>query len=1176
MKRSQYRCRPLAPPRTSPQHTASGPRRSHPLLPWMLGAAMLMAPRSVLAREVAEPAQALPTMAEVDVVVAGGGAGGVAAAVAAARGGARVFLVEPRHYLGEDLCSTYRLWSEPSDPAASALAKRLLQSDDRRLPPASRLPFAYAAQAPSAAAHPDTRPPSLLRDGRWGSASAQSVQYDTNVVIDIDLGKTEDIRKLHVMAYQRPGDFAVGLIQVSALQPGQSWRPLGQFPNPMLERGGFESGAVDLAFPIEGRFQKLRVDLRIAPDARRILLGEIIVEGPPPAAPAPAADTPQPVTPMQIKRGLEQALLDAGVMFLYECFPTDVLRDSGGRLAGLVIANRSGRQAISARAIIDATPLAAVARMAGAPVEAAPGAIVQFERIVVGGEPRSDRQQEIRSRASPIQIVDAQGRVHSVHEYLFRWPWKGAADAAVAEYEQQARDLTWTSEVVDGAESLFFVPPEFVHGVRPHRGGWPGASRIDLGAFQARGLPELYILNGCADLDRDSAARLLRPGVLADLGERLGPAAARSAQQRQTLRDVRLPARPVRDPVHGAIREVAAERNPRTQSLGRIPAEERGLPVLAEYDVVVVGGGTGGAPAAIAAGRQGARVLLVEYLHQLGGVGTVGLISSYYHGNRVGFTREVDQGVARLTGPDAKPGTSWVPDVKAEWYRQAVRQAKVDLWFGVLGAGAVVDGDRVRGVVVATPLGRGAILARTVIDSTGNAGVAAAAGAPCTYTGAEDVAVQGTGLPPRALGARYTNTDYTFVDETDVLDIWRVTVQARAKYADAYDLGQLIDTRERRQIVGDAILSPMDMLIGRTHPDTVVIAKSNFDSHGYTVHPLFFLRPPDREDVMVRVPYRCLLPRGLDGILVTGLGISADRDAVPVIRMQADIQNQGYAAGVAAAMIARQGQSTRALDIKSLQKHLVAQGNLPESVLSEADSFPLPAEAIARAVERVGQDYQDLEVLLTQPDTALPLLRRAYATAEFAPARQIYSHILGMLGDATGLDTLIESVQSASWDKGWRYTGMGQFGASVSPLDSRIIALGRTRDPRALDPILDKARQLEPASEFSHFRAIALALESLGDRRAAPVLAALLQKPGVRGHASTSIQNALEKNPPSGTDNTTRNQALTELVLARALYRCGDHEGLGRAILEQYARDLHGHYARHAQAILEERLQRTP
>ena len=56
---------------------------------------------------------------------------------------------------------------------------------------------------------------------------------------------------------------------------------------------------------------------------------------------------------------------------------------------------------------------------------------------------------------------------------------------------------------------------------------------------------------------------------------------------------------------------------------------------------------------------------------------------------------------------------------------------------------------------------------------------------------------------------------------------------------------------------------------------------------------------------------------------------------------------------------------------------------------------------------------------------------------------------------------------------------MGQYGASVSPLDSLIIALGRTGDRRALKPIIEKVEQLDAGSEFSHCRAVAMALETL-------------------------------------------------------------------------------------------------
>ncbi|MCX6929890.1 MAG: hypothetical protein NT154_42760, partial [Verrucomicrobia bacterium] len=154
------------------------------------------------------------------------------------------------------------------------------------------------------------------------------------------------------------------------------------------------------------------------------------------------------------------------------------------------------------------------------------------------------------------------------------------------------------------------------------------------------------------------------------------------------------------------------------------------------------------------------------------------------------------------------------------------------------------------------------------------------------------------------------------------------------------------------------------------------------------------------------------------------------------------------------------------------------------------------------------------------------------------------------------------------WDPGWRYTGMGQFGPSMSPLDSLLIALGRTRSPVGLKPILDKVGQLNANSEFSHFRAIAMALETLAEKSAAQPLAELLRKPGLGGHAVTTIDAALAANLPSPTDTKVRNQALSELYLARALYRCGDYEGLGEKTLREYSRDLHGHYARHAKAVL--------
>ncbi|MGQ9589997.1 MAG: FAD-dependent oxidoreductase, partial [Planctomycetota bacterium] len=557
--------------------------------------------------------------------------------------------------------------------------------------------------------------------------------------------------------------------------------------------------------------------------------------------------------------------------------------------------------------------------------------------------------------------------------------------------------------------------------------------------------------------------------------------------------------------------------------------------------------------------REGARTLVVEYLYGLGGVGTQGAISKYYWGNRVGFS-------ATVPG-----GASWQIEERAEWWRRELARAGAEVWFGAIGCGAFVEGGRVAGVVVAGPWGRGVILARAVVDATGNADIAAAAGSATQYTDAEDVAVQGAGLPPRELGASYTNTDFTIVDETDMVDVWSVFVTAKERARGAFDLGKLIDTRERRRIAGDATVTILEAVLGRTYPDTVVECWSDFDTHGYTTDPYFALEhPPHGKGFRVRVPYRVLLPRGLDGVLVAGLGASVHRDAIPLVRMQPDIQNQGYAAGLAAALAAEAGRGTRGIDVRALQRKLVEVGNLREEVLAEEDSFPLPWERVAEAVWAGGEGFAEVAAILAQPEAALPLLREAYAYA-FGERRVRYAQILAILGDPTGVDDLVARVEAAEgFDRGWRYTAMGQYGPNMSPLDRLVYALGRAGDRRAVPAIVRKARLLRPEDEFSHFRAVAVALERLGDPAGADALAELLSKPGIRGHAETSIQAALEgaRKDPSWTATESRSNAIRELLLARALFRSGDKDGLGRRVLEEYAKDLRGHLSRHAHEVL--------
>lgn len=1113
-----------------------------------------------------ESARDIPIAYDVDVVVVGGSSAAVAAAVAAAEDGAKVFLAAPRPYLGEDLCATYRLWLEPDEVLEDPLAKELFE-----VPPSlTGIPYTYEADQPSTGKHIDSQPPRMLRDGQWGTAYTQSVEYKNDVTISIDLGKKQEISRLHVMFFQGPRGYEVESLTFQGSEDGEEWKPLAVLENDQLDKGQFVNAAIHLSRDVTGRVRYVKCLAKKTGRSERMLIGEILIEGP--------NQTVKPeglrvTTPMQVKRTLDKALLDAGVPFLYTCYATDLLRDSRGELAGIVMANRAGRQAVKAKTIIDATDRAWIARMAGAEFEAYPTGPQTFKRIVVGGSERSGpgvKSRRIRLRnpiggKSPIAFgtgswatkynVPMTTAHPELIEYTLTTAMKDGSFASFAEAEQVARDSTFHPQQVEESEVLFQIPPDPMKGEASQSGAWAGAAAVELAAFRPKGVARMFVLGGCADVSRDAAAALIRPTEFIPLGQRIGKLAAKEAQAIPTLAGVRVPAAKMPVAVSGDVGEALAGLRPTQQELPTVSADAGCIPVIGEYDVVVVGGGTAGAPAGIGAARQGAKTLVVEYLHGLGGVGTTGYIGIYCAGYRKGFTEETEAGIKEIGSPSYVIG-------KKEWWRSEVRKAGGDIWFGTLGCGALVENGKVKGVVVATPEGRGVVLCHTVVDATGHADVAAAAGAECMYTGSSHIALQGAGLSQSEPGATYINTDWTFIDESDMIDVWSAYVVAKEKYPGAYDMAQLIDTRERRRIVGDYVLTPLDIVNQRTFADTVGISNGGkLDKHGYTIHPFYLIN--NWKGGMTYTPYRCLLPKGLDGILVTGVGLSAHVDAIPSIRMQPGVQNLGYAAGVAAAMVTKAGIPTRSIELKALQSHLASNACLTPQVLEHTDSFPLPNASVEAAVEKLAtKDYSGLGAIMASEDRSITLMREAYQDAATSPDGKLRcAHVLAMLGDPTGIEALIAKIREAKeFDEG----RIDVYFPWVTWLDSYLIALGRTKDPRALEPLLEKLTLLaeNEKSQVSHYRALALALEALGNPAAAKPLGEAMKKLEIEGMAVTETADL--------TAGERNRSGQRDLTLARVLYRLGDHEGLGRRILEQYARDVRGHYARHAQAVLEE------
>jgi flavin-dependent dehydrogenase len=861
-------------------------------------------------------------------------------------------------------------------------------------------------------------------------------------------------------------------------------------------------------------------------------------------------------SPLTVKRMLDEALVQAGVEFLFGCFATDVLRDARGKPAGIVMANRAGRQAVVARVIVDATERGAVARLAGAKATPWKGGDHDFTRIV---------------------LVPGEGGdlgVNPVVEHV-RLPMPDGSFRAFAAAEQAARRATYRDGQLRASESLFQVPPDRILGRDP---ATRDASHPSLDRFRPAGVDRLWVLGGCSDLPRDEMARLLRPAGLMQSGRQVGASAARMAGEIGDLDGVHLPETEEPATVAGDVREILRGIRFIDEPRATVPAASRALPILGRFDVVVIGGGTSGAPAAIGAGRCGARTLVVEYLEGLGGTGTLGLIGRPHRGLDIGFTREVPFPVER--GAE-KLRTGGV-EHKMEWYRREIENAGGEIWLGAIGCGVVAEGNRVTGAVVVTPHGRGVALAGVVIDATGNADLAAAAGAETVFghdAGDTDIALQGSGLPPRPLGRGYVNTDYLLVEESDLRDVWTALVGVRKGLEPAsYDVGTLLHNRERQRIVGDHVLRYLDQIVGRTYPDTIVHSASNYDSHGYPSQPFFTLLPHDENSLRANhpapggscfTPYRCLLPRNLDGMLVVGLGMSMERDASAMVRMQRDLQNQGYAAGVAAAMVACKGASTRELEVRALQEHLVAVGNLPAEVLDHRDSFPLDEADVAAAVEGLTQSdrpaaMQALAVVLIHREIAEPLLAAGFRGAQGAD-RLTHARILGFWGHAEVVPDLLAALDSVdAWDEKVLQGVMAEYAHLPTPVDALVLALGHTRDRRGLPAILRMLEKLDAETTLSHHRACALALESIADPAAAEPLARLLRKPGMRGHAMTSLEPLYES-----PDRRRREGALREIVLARALYRCGDCEGLGETILREYAADLRGLFARHARGVLD-------
>jgi len=181
--------------------------------------------------------------------------------------------------------------------------------------------------------------------------------------------------------------------------------------------------------------------------------------------------------------------------------------------------------------------------------------------------------------------------------------------------------------------------------------------------------------------------------------------------------------------------------------------------------------------------------------------------------------------------------------------------------------------------------------------------------------------------------AKVTGIDATIVEDLtrgeikgrDQVPVW---VEFFRNYVPGFESAYLMNTaheigvRETRRIMGDYVLTEEDVIEGKRPSDTIALGGYMVDVH-----------PPEGGDVRVYypkrgygVPYRCLLPKDLDRLLVAGRCISVTHEALGSTRVMVICMAIGEAAGTAAAFAVRDDVSPRKVNLELVQRDLVRQG----------------------------------------------------------------------------------------------------------------------------------------------------------------------------------------------------------------------------------------------------------
>lgn len=307
-----------------------------------------------------------------------------------------------------------------------------------------------------------------------------------------------------------------------------------------------------------------------------------------------------------------------------------------------------------------------------------------------------------------------------------------------------------------------------------------------------------------------------------------------------------------------------------------------------------------------------------------------------------------------------------------------VEEAGVKLFLHSWGTRAIVEDGVMKGVVFESKSGRQAVLGKVVIDGTGDGDIMASAGIPfeegfeenmraanmalvwriggvdfnrfCDFQESDRVKYSGlmttlrketggiTVVPiasaredvvwfnNRVPGLSATNVEHLTRVEVDMRKVMRTSYRFFRESMPGFENSFILDsasqtgTRGGRRMMGEYVYPYKDLVAGVVHEDTIAVLPSTTNA------PMD--NPPGDEGERGYVPYRSLLPRDIDGLLVACRAFSSDMAANDAFNWIPHCIAFGEAAGTAAAMAVKQGVLPRNVNCAKLQQQLLSQGVL--------------------------------------------------------------------------------------------------------------------------------------------------------------------------------------------------------------------------------------------------------